>query len=120
MNVFDYKEITKNNSFNFKDINMFTTKKDKVKLPEENFHDACVGYNIDQENIASCIQVHSNNVVFVDKPGIYENVDGLVTSLDSGIILKIQTADCVPIFMVDYKNSIISIISTPMTNNINN
>ena len=110
MNVLDYKEITGNNSYDFKDINIFTTKKDEVKSPEENLYDACAYYNINQDNIAACIQVHSNNVIFVDKPGIYKNIDGLVTFIDSGVILKIQTADCVPIFMIDLKNSIIGLV----------
>ena len=55
------------------------------------------------ESKNSCIQTHSNNVKYIDKPGTYKNVDGLVTNLENKIKLVIQTADCVPIFITDLK-----------------
>ena len=111
MNIFDYSNVIDfSNLSEFQTITMFTTKKNNTKSPEENFNDVCVNYNIKQKNIASCIQVHSKKVIFIDKPGIYKNIDGLVTFLDSGILLKIQTADCVPVFMIDIKNNIIGLV----------
>jgi len=89
---------------------MFTTKKDNIKTSEQIFNDTCMIYDINKENIASCVQIHSNIVSFVDKPGVYKNIDGLVTSMDNGITLKIQTADCVPIFMVDKINRLIGLV----------
>ena len=38
-------------------------------------------HKLESKEIASCVQTHSNNVKYVDKPGIYRNVDGLVTNL---------------------------------------
>ena len=62
------------------------------------------------KKIASCIQTHSNNVKYINKPGIYKNVDGLVTNLENKIKLVIQTADCVPIFITDLKNKNVGLV----------
>ena len=65
---------------------------------------------LESKEIASCVQTHSNNVIYVDKPGIYRNVDGLVTNLENKIKLVIQTADCVPIFITDLKNKNVGLV----------
>ena len=65
---------------------------------------------LESKEIASCIQTHSNNVKYVDKPGIYRNVDGLVTNLENKIKLVIQTADCVPIFITDLKKKNVGLV----------
>ena len=65
---------------------------------------------LESKEIASCVQTHSNNVKYVDKPGIYRKVDGLVTNLENKIKLVIQTADCVPIFITDLKNKNVGLV----------
>jgi len=65
---------------------------------------------LESKKIASCVQTHSNNVKYVDKPGIYRNVDGLVTNLENKIKLVIQTADCVPIFITDLKKKNVGLV----------
>lgn len=65
---------------------------------------------LESKEIASCVQTHSNNVKYVDKPGIYRNVDGLVTNLENKIKLVIQTADCVPIFITDLKKKNVGLV----------
>ena len=40
----------------------------------------------------------------------YNNTDGLVTHLSKKIILMIQTADCIPIFLYDPKQQIIGLV----------
>ena len=65
---------------------------------------------LESEETASCVQTHSNNVKYVDKPGIYKNVDGLVTNLENKIKLVIQTADCVPIFITDLKKKNVGLV----------
>ena len=47
------------------------------------------------------VQSHSSNVKFITKPGIYKNIDGLITSKKHNIILTIKVADCVPIYIYD-------------------
>lgn len=57
---------------------------------------------LDMENVAYPIQTHSNNVVDISSGGEYPDADGLITCNQS-IILSIQVADCVPIFIYDFK-----------------
>ena len=61
-------------------------------------------------DIAKCKQIHSTNVKYVLSSGIYENCDGLITSLESKFFLQISTADCTPIFMYDPIMKIIGLI----------
>ena len=63
-----------------------------------------------KKNIASCVQIHSSHVKYINKPGLYQNTDGLVTHIDNNIYLVIQTADCVPIFMLDNVKGIIGLV----------
>ena len=57
-----------------------------------------LGYNIDLLAIPQ--QTHSTNVLFVNSSGEFKNCDGLVTN-NPNIILSLQTADCIPIFLYD-------------------
>ena len=54
------------------------------------------------ENVAYPIQTHSNNVVDISSGGEYPDADGLITCNQS-VFLSIQVADCVPIFIYDFK-----------------
>lgn len=54
-------------------------------------------------------QVHSGRVIKIDSPGRYGNIDGLVT-LNKKIVLSIQTADCVPIFLFDKNTQIFGLV----------
>jgi YfiH family protein len=111
MNILDYTNLLDfYQTGAIDDIAMFTTKKNHSKTSEEILNDNCINYAINQENIASCTQIHSNVVTFIEKSGVYKNADGLVTYLDSGVVLKIQTADCVPIFMIDRNKGIIGLV----------
>ena len=59
--------------------------------------------NFTKSHLAIPIQRHTDNVEWVDKPGIYENVDGLVSNLKNKIHLSISVADCVPVCLFDSK-----------------
>lgn len=52
------------------------------------------------DEIALARQVHGTKVKVVDKPGIYDQVDGLVTS-QIGLTIGIQVADCAAILIAD-------------------
>ena len=92
------------------DLMIFSTKKKNSLTSEEILDNTFLKNNIDSSCLASCMQIHSDVVTFIDKPGLYRNTDGLVTYFDSGIILKIQTADCLPVFMVDKYKRIIGLV----------
>ena len=63
-----------------------------------------------EKNIASCVQIHSNHVKYINEAGLYKNTDGLVTHMNNNIYLVIQTADCVPIFMLDSIKGLIGLV----------
>ena len=65
---------------------------------------------ISRSIIASCNQIHSDKVLYIDKPGVYAKSDGLVTKCSNNIVLKIQTADCVPISMYDPDKQLIGLL----------
>tara|TARA_B100000676_G_scaffold285258_1_gene313719 strand:- start:602 stop:1174 length:573 start_codon:yes stop_codon:yes gene_type:complete len=54
---------------------------------------------LDYSNVASMKQTHSNNVIEVEKEGIY-NADGLITSVKN-LKLVVFTADCMPVVLID-------------------
>ena len=66
--------------------------------------------DLNASNICKIDQVHSNKVLFVDKPGYYGKVDGLITTNKHKIILYILTADCIPVFIFDKSAGIYALI----------
>lgn len=64
---------------------------------------------INNNYLAIPIQVHSNNVQFINCSGSFNNTDGLLAN-KSNIILSLQTADCLPIFLFDKSNHIKGLI----------
>ena len=71
-------------------LTAFITKKNKKESSSIILKKSLMYYNYDSKNIASCNQVHSNNVEFIKKPGVYQNTDGLVCAFHSKLILLIQ------------------------------
>lgn len=64
------------------------------------------------KNVVSMHQVHGNNIVFVDSKNIGQEIqdcDGLITN-DPKVILRVSTADCLPISIVDHKTKSIGLI----------
>ena len=59
--------------------------------------------NFTKSHLAIPIQRHTDNVKWIDRPGIYKNIDGLVSNLKNKIYLSISVADCVPVCMFDPK-----------------
>jgi len=102
-NQFINSTVDLKNELDIKNNNLtaFITKRNKKKSSSIILKKSLMYYNCDSKNIASCNQVHSNKVQFVKNPGVYQNTDGLVCAFDSELILLIQTADCVPIFILD-------------------
>ncbi|MBP3546207.1 MAG: peptidoglycan editing factor PgeF [Alphaproteobacteria bacterium] len=64
-------------------------------------------YGFDGSRVVRLLQAHTNKSVYIDKPSQYEiEADGVVTD-QTGIILGVTTADCIPVLLADYKNGII-------------
>lgn len=67
-------------------------------------------FPVKTKNIFFMNQVHSDMVVIkTDKKPSFPKSDGIITPL-KGIALAIKSADCLPIFLFDNKNKIISAI----------
>lgn len=86
---------------------------EKVKCLESEgvFH---AFYNAEEsqhlENLILMNQVHSADVLFIEKRlSEYPKVDALVTNV-SGLKLAVKTADCAPVLLFDSKNKIIAAI----------
>ncbi|MFQ6612213.1 MAG: peptidoglycan editing factor PgeF [Fidelibacterota bacterium] len=54
-------------------------------------------------------QKHTNNVRLVQEPGCLENTDGIV-AVNKALVLSIQVADCIPLFLFDPVKPIIGLI----------
>lgn len=64
---------------------------------------------IKENQLAIPKQIHSSNVCVVDKPGIYEDCDALVTD-KINIFLVVSVADCAPVYVYDKKRKVIALV----------
>lgn len=64
---------------------------------------------LDHRNIVVPKQVHSNNVIIGTKAGNFIDTDGIVTN-NKDLILSIQVADCIPIYLFDKQNYNIGLV----------
>jgi len=80
--------------------------KERVKQNREVFFNSI---KINEKNIAFQKQTHSDNVLIINRPGIYNNCDGLLTN-EINIFLSVSVADCVPIFIYDLENKVVGAI----------
>ena len=55
---------------------------------------------VDENNTAIMKQVHGNEVVVVNRGGVYPETDGLITS-SCGVLLGVKVADCIPLLLYD-------------------
>lgn len=87
------------------------TKKDYQETPAFTILNKISSYfPVTTKNIIFMNQVHSDMVVIkTDKKPSFPKSDGIITSL-KGFALAIKSADCLPIFLFDRKNKIISAI----------
>lgn len=64
---------------------------------------------LDHRNIVIPKQVHSSNVTICTKAENINNSDGIVTTRKE-LVLSIQVADCIPIFLFDKQNQNIGLV----------
>ncbi len=84
-------------------------KDDPRENVAENRHRASRAMKVKRENLVSCHQYHSADVVTVDvpwRPGKPPKADAMV-SKTAGVALGILTADCAPVLFVDAKAKVI-------------
>ena len=64
---------------------------------------------ISQTCLAIPEQVHSVGVKWVDAPGKYSGIDGLITS-KTNLILSLKVADCVPVYLFEPQKNIAGLV----------
>ena len=65
--------------------------------------------SLDKKNLVIPNQTHSNNVLNINKSGLYEDIDGLISD-NKKLILSIRVADCIPLFVYCYKTKYFGLI----------
>lgn len=60
----------------------------------------CDAMKVTPDRLAVPQQVHGNRIQTIEAPGQYSETDAMITS-EPGIVLTVQVADCVPIWLVD-------------------
>jgi polyphenol oxidase len=63
-------------------------------------------FGLTPDNMAIAGQVHGSDVLVVEKPGLYQGFDGLVTN-QSDLLLSISAADCAAILLADAQTNTI-------------
>ncbi len=64
---------------------------------------------IPKSHLAIPKQIHSSNVCVVDKPGVYESCDALVTDRRD-VFLVVSVADCAPVYVYDPEKKVAGLI----------
>ena len=87
-------------------LNLGFSSKENQHIVLKNIHELCKSIGISHRVLALANQIHSANVLQVDKGGVYPNVDAFV-SKTPGVALGIQVADCAAILFGDFENKVI-------------
>ena len=90
-------------------MNMGLTSGDNIDIVKKNRKKWFDLFKIDENKIAIPKQIHSASVKKVKKAGIYADTDALITN-NQDILLSVQTADCLPIFMFEPEKNVITVI----------
>ena len=94
------------------DLNLGFTASDNREAVSQNRHLLAEAVSGDPSTpIVSLRQFHSNLVVIADKSDVHRNqprrADGVITATP-GLLLAIQTADCIPVLVADRKQRIVA------------
>ncbi len=115
-------------------LNLTFTRDDDPENVKKNFENIAGALSVDVNLIVSCRQIHSDNVLRVDKALLdrYE-VEGKTNVLDRemdgydamitdipGICLCTRHADCVPIYLVDSDKHVIGLAHSGWKGTVNN
>lgn len=100
---------TKRNVNSSEVFNVGFTKNSDPKKIHENRKILLEQLGISKDQLAIPKQIHSSNICYVDKPGIYDNCDALVTD-KKGIYLIVSVADCAPVYIYDKSAKLIALV----------
>lgn len=81
-------------------LNLGTHGGDEREAVDRNRERFCAAMRIPKDRLAVPRQVHGDRIAEVTGPGPYPETDALITDVP-GVFLAVQTADCVPVWLVD-------------------
>jgi YfiH family protein len=87
----------------YQSLNLGSTVGDDPVAVQTNFTRVCRALDIHPEQTASCFQVHSTDILTVDRDNrqaVMGRVDGLITT-EPDIYLNLRFADCTPLLFYD-------------------
>ena len=67
---------------------------------EKNYTTFFNNIGLNSKNLSIARQVHGDNIKIVQKPGVSDQTDGMITT-KNGLILAIQVADCAAVLVAD-------------------
>jgi YfiH family protein len=93
----------------YSSLNVNTMSGDKRENIRRNLNIIAQSFGLEYQNMMLLKQGVSDIAVFVENPTQYEVwADGAVTK-NHNVLLCLKTADCAPVLLADYKNSVIGI-----------
>ena len=104
MNYTDYSDY-----FNIKNFVSCISHRDYDCKEIDQIENFVSALNLDKNNLVIPNQIHSNNISTISFPGIYNDVDGLI-SKNKKILLSIRVADCIPLFVYCCKTEYFGLI----------
>jgi YfiH family protein len=84
----------------FDTLNLGSGTEDKPGCVTQNRARFFKAVGIDESRCVFPVQVHGDSVRTAASPGSYPETDAVITK-QPGLILTIQTADCVPVYLID-------------------
>ena len=87
-------------------MNIGLNSEEDSEVIRVNFESLCLAIETRKEQVAMARQVHSADVLQVNKGGLYQDTDAFVTTTP-GLALLIQVADCGAVLLGDPKNKVI-------------
>jgi len=112
----------------YESMNLSFNRGDSKENVMENFNRISKALGVLVEDMVMTHQTHTNNVLVatsdlkgcgITKPYTYTDVDGFVTN-EKNLCLVTSFADCVPIFLVDTKNTAIAALHSGWKGTLNN
>ncbi len=93
----------------YESLNLGENVGDSSCCVKENRRKFFSSLGISVKDIAFPVQVHGDVVRYARRPGTFPKTDGLVTNI-SNIVLTVQTADCLPVFIFDSVHMAVGLI----------
>ena len=100
----DFLDISSNNFV------MLSIKKREDYTDQRLYKKVLLDLNLKLSNVVKLKQIHSNNILFTKKSGLYPNYDGIISHIKHNIIATIATADCIPLFIYDINSGFYGLI----------